>query len=75
MAEVYDRAYLPMLEALERHPSVRLSLHYTGPLIEWLRTERPEFIDRLRALVTREQVELLGGGFFEPLNGCRNRRA
>ena len=30
-AEVYDRAYLPMLEALERHPGVRLSLHYTGP--------------------------------------------
>ena len=26
-AEVYDRAYLPMLEALERHPRVRLSLH------------------------------------------------
>ena len=30
-AEVYDQAYLPMLEALERHPGVRLSLHYTGP--------------------------------------------
>ena len=36
-AEVYDRAYRPMLEALERHPGVRLSLHYTGPLLEWLR--------------------------------------
>ena len=35
-AEVYDQAYLPMLEALERHPGVRLSLHYTGPLLEWL---------------------------------------
>ena len=40
-AEVYDRAYLPMLEALERHPGVRLSLHYTGPLLEWLEAERP----------------------------------
>ena len=26
-----------MLEALERHPGVRLALHYTGPLLEWLR--------------------------------------
>ena len=50
-AEVYDRAYLPMLEALERHPGVRLSLHYTGPLLEWLAAERPEFLERLRALV------------------------
>ena len=62
IAEVYGQAYLPMLEALERHPSVRLALHYSGPLLEWLRVERPEFIDRLAALVARDQVEILGGG-------------
>ena len=45
--EVYDQAYLPMLEALERHPGVRLSLHYTGPLLEWLAAERPAFLERL----------------------------
>ena len=66
-AEVYDRAYLPMLEALERHPGVRLSLHYTGPLLEWLGAERPEFLARLGALVARGQVELLGGGLYEPV--------
>jgi alpha-amylase len=67
IADVYERAYLPMLEALERHPSIRLSLHYTGPLIEWLAAERPAFIDRLRVLVHRDQVELLGGGLHEPV--------
>jgi 4-alpha-glucanotransferase len=66
-AEVYDQAYLPMLEALERHPGVRLSLHYTGPLLEWLAAERPEFLARLGALVAGEQVELLGGGLYEPI--------
>lgn len=66
-AEVYGQAYLPMLEALERHPGVRLSLHYSGPLLEWLRAERPEFISRLAALVAREQVEILGGGYYEPV--------
>ena len=66
-AEVYGQAYLPMLEALEQHPGVRLSLHYTGPLLEWLRVERPEFIERLRALVARDQIEILGGGHFEPV--------
>jgi hypothetical protein len=66
-AEVYDRAYLPMLEALERHPGVRLSLHYTGPLLEWLEADRPEFLSRLGALVARGQVELLGGGLYEPI--------
>ncbi|MBE3074366.1 MAG: DUF1925 domain-containing protein, partial [Actinobacteria bacterium] len=66
-ADVYEQAYRPMLEALERHPGVHLSLHYTGPLLEWLRAERPDFIVRLRALVEREQVEVLGGGYYEPV--------
>jgi alpha-amylase len=66
-AEVYGQAYLPLLEALERHPGVRLSLHYTGPLLEWLAAERPEFLARLAALVARDQVELLGGGLYEPV--------
>jgi len=66
-AEVYEQAYRPMLEALERHPGVHLSLHYTGPLLGWLRAERPDFIVRLRALVEREQVEVLGGGYYEPV--------
>ena len=66
-AEVYDQAYLPMVEALERHPGVRLSLHYSGPLLEWFRAERPDFIERLRALVDRGQVEILGGGYYEPV--------
>ena len=66
-ADVYGQAYLPMLEALEQHPGVRLSLHYTGPLLEWLRAERPEFINRLDALVARGQVEVLGGGYYEPV--------
>ena len=67
LAEVFEQAYLPMVEALERHPTVRLSLHYTGPLLEWLRAERPAFIERLVGLVDRGQVEILGGGYYEPV--------
>ena len=66
-AEVHDLAYLPMLEALERHPDVRMALHYSGPLLGWLRTERPEFLARLRALIARDQVEVMGGGLYEPV--------
>jgi alpha-amylase len=65
--DVYDQAYRPMLDALDRHPGVRVALHYTGPLLDWLRAERPEFLERLWALVDRGQVELLGGGYYEPV--------
>ena len=65
--ESYERAYEPMVAALERHPGVRVGLHYTGPLLEWLRMEQPAFLDRIRALVARDQVEILGGGYYEPV--------
>ncbi len=65
--DVYEKAYEPLIGALERHPTIRLALHYTGPLLHWMADERPESIDRLRALVARDQVEILGGGMYEPI--------
>jgi hypothetical protein len=67
VADVFERAYLPMLDALERHPAIRVGLHYSGPLLEWLQAEQPDFVARLAALAGRGQVELLGGGWFEPI--------
>jgi alpha-amylase len=67
IAANHDTAYLPMIEALERHPGVRLGLHYTGPLLEWLRSERPDTVARLAALHQRGQVEIVGGGWCEPV--------
>ncbi|HEX7490602.1 MAG TPA: alpha-amylase/4-alpha-glucanotransferase domain-containing protein [Candidatus Limnocylindrales bacterium] len=65
--DVYEHAYLPMLEALERHPGIRLGLHYSGPLLNWLAANQPEALDRIRGLVNRGQVEMVGGGFYEPI--------
>ena len=65
--DVYQKAYEPMIGALERHPAVRLALHYTGPLLEWMAAQHPESIARLRALVARDQIEILGGGLYEPI--------
>ncbi len=61
------KAYEPMLDALEQHPRVRLGLHYTGPLLEWFKANKVEAIERLQTLVDREQVEILGGGYYEPV--------
>jgi alpha-amylase len=63
----YDDAYLPLIEALERHPRVRLALHYSGPLRDWLASERPELLHRIAALVARTQVEMMTGGYYEPI--------
>ncbi len=66
-AEATDKAYAPMLAALVRHPNIRMSLHYSGPLLDWLDANRPDLLELLGDLVSREQVELLTGGYYEPI--------
>ncbi len=66
-AAAFDRAYAPFLEALEFYPSFRSCLHLSGPLLQWLAKRQPGYVDRLGALVWRGQVELLGGGLYEPI--------
>jgi len=59
--------YLPFLRLLQEYPDIRATLHYTGPLLEWFEKNSPEFFDLLSSLVQRSQVELMGGGFYEPI--------
>lgn len=66
-AGAHAMAYLPFLDVLEKYPAVRATLHYTGPLYDWFLEHRPEFIERLRGLVERGQVEIMGGAYYEPL--------
>jgi hypothetical protein len=65
--EAYRKAYAPFLEVLAAHPGIRLSLHYSGILLEWLEKRHPEFFVQLQQLVGRGQVELVGGGYYEPI--------
>ncbi len=63
----YEQCYKPFLDVLERHPGVRCALHHTGPLLEWIEENRPKYFERIAKLVERKQIELLGGGFYEPI--------
>src|SRR5229473_2630252 len=67
LEKAYDTSYLPFIEHLEAHPGVRLGLHYSGPLLTWIEQHRPDYFVRLKKLVEAGQVELVGGGFYEPI--------
>jgi 4-alpha-glucanotransferase len=65
--EAYQKSYRPFVETLDAHPKVRMSLHYSGILLEWFEKHHPEFFALLKRLVERRQVEMVGGGFYEPI--------
>lgn len=65
--QAYRDSYGPFLDLIEQYPEIPISLHTSGCLMEWLADHRPEYLDRLRRLVAQGQIEILGGGFFEPI--------
>ncbi len=67
LEDAYQKSYLPFVELLEKHPGIRLALHYSGPLLEWMAANHPDFFVRLKKLIAAKQVEMVGGGFYEPI--------
>ncbi len=65
--DAYQKAYAPFVRALLKHPRIRMSLHFSGILLAWLEKHHPEYFRQLRELVDRSQIEMVGGGFYEPI--------
>ncbi len=67
VVEAVEHAYHPFLERVRRRPGLRATVHWSGALLEWVRERAPATFDLLGALVADGQVELLTGGYFEPI--------
>jgi len=65
--ECYQHCYDAFLSLVAKHPGIRLGLHYSGPLLLWIEKHHPDYFERLRKLVASGQIELIGGGFYEPI--------
>ena len=66
-ASAFRDSYLPFLEVMEGYPTIPFALHTSGPLLEWLVEHQPDYVARVRKLVESGRVEILGGGYFEPI--------
>jgi len=65
--KAYTQSYLPFLDAMERHPTLHWNLHATGILWDWLEKHHPEYVDRVVEQVRQSRVEILSGGYYEPI--------
>ncbi len=63
----YEKSYKPFIDVLEKYPKIRIGLHISGPVYEWIMANRPEFIEKLRGLCAEHRIEMLSGGFYEPM--------
>ncbi len=65
--EQYKQYIKPFLSTLYLFPEIPTVLYYSGVLLQWLEKKHPEFLDVLGEMVSRKQVELLGGAFYDPI--------
>jgi 4-alpha-glucanotransferase len=67
LRETTERAYRPFFERLRARPEVRMTVHCTGSLLAWLREHERATFDLLGEVVASGRIELLTGGFYEPI--------
>lgn len=63
----YTHCYLPFLQVLKEHSAIPIGLHFSGILWEWLEKHHPRLLEIIAEMVERGQVELLTGGYYEPI--------
>ena len=62
----YNKTLKKIISFLYNHPKVCFTFYFPGFVFEWLEKNHAEFITLLSELVNRKQVEVLGGGYYEP---------
>lgn len=65
--DAYQKSYKPFLDLFEQHPQIVAAMHNSGSLAQWIQKHHPDYFDRLRKLVSIGQLEVMGGGFYEPI--------
>ncbi len=62
-----DKCYLPFIELLKKYPEIKMSFHFTGCLLEWAEDKKPELISAIKDMAKSGQIEIMTGGFYEPI--------
>ncbi len=65
--DAYKKSYEPFIETLEKHPKVKMAIHFSGWLLDELIKRYPDYIKRVKKLVEKGQLEIFTGGFYEPI--------
>jgi len=63
----YQNCYKPFLDVFEKYPDIKMAMHFSGCLLDYFEDKHPDYLDRVKAVVDRGQVEIIGGGYYEPI--------
>ncbi len=63
--EIIEKSYKPFFTTLKQFPEFKCSVHFSGWLLEFIKTNDEELFTLLKSLT--KQLEFFTGGFYEPI--------
>ena len=64
--EVHEKSYSPLIRTLSKY-NVKFCFHASGVLLEWWEKNDPQLLSIIAKGVELNQIELIGGGYYEPI--------
>ena len=65
--DCYKKAYEPLIDQMFDFPEIKFTLHFSGNLLDWFCDNEPEIVEKLKKMSKRDQIEIIGGGYYEPI--------
>ncbi|MFX1499794.1 MAG: alpha-amylase/4-alpha-glucanotransferase domain-containing protein [Promethearchaeota archaeon] len=65
--DCYKKSYEPLIENIFKYKDVKFTLHFSGNLLEWFIKNKPDLINKIKVMAKRGQIEIIGGGYYEPI--------
>ena len=63
----FNIAYKPFLDTIVDFENIPFAMHISGPLLDWIKNNQPNYIEIIKNLVDKDRLELLSSGYYEPL--------
>lgn len=73
MAQHLQDVYRPLLDALTEGDAWPVTMHLSGPLLDWLEEHASDYLDAIARHVERNRIELLAAGHDEPILAALTR--
>ncbi|MDY3939329.1 MAG: alpha-amylase/4-alpha-glucanotransferase domain-containing protein [Spirochaetia bacterium] len=64
---LYHRSIVPLIGLLARYPKLKVTIYFSGNLLDWLKKKHKESLFQLKNFYSRhKQIEFLSCGYYEP---------
>lgn len=54
----FKQAYKPLIDHIYKFPQIKATFHFSGNILEWFIENKPEFIQKIKEMANRRQIEM-----------------